>query len=228
MGAVVRPKLLTEIVLDHLRERIVSGVYALGSALSERQLAEELQVSKTPIRESLVQLKTEGLVTIVPQKGAYVFTLSAREVAQICEYRMAIEGAALKLALQRDRKGLADDIGRIVGEMRIAHGDNRIKDYLALDTEFHATFFEHCGNDYLRQSHDRYEGKIAALRTHLSYKPMHTMLSLAEHIAFCELFIDGAETEIIKVLEAHIGRTRDAYSASIEDIAEADALKSAG
>lgn len=228
MAALNRPKSLTETVLEHLREKIVSGDYALGSALSERQLAQEFEVSKTPIRESLVQLKTEGLVTIVPQKGAFVFTLSAQEVTQICEFRMAIEGAALKLALERDRSSLVNDIDRIVTEMEKTHGQGRIKDYLALDTEFHAVFFTHCGNHYLKDSYDRYVGKIAALRTHLSAKPLHTQLSLKEHISFRELFRSGSVAEIAKVLEAHIGRTRDTYAASIEDIAAADEIRSAG
>lgn len=223
-----RPKSLTETVLEHLRARIVSGDYALGSALSERQLAEELQVSKTPIRESLVQLKTEGLVTIVPQKGAYVFTLSAQEVTQICEFRMAIESAALSLALERNRQGLIDDTDRIVADMEAAHGQGLIKDYLALDTAFHAVFFKHCGNDYLQDSYDRYVGKIAALRTHLSNKPLHTQLSLKEHMAFRALFRNGSETEISTVLDAHIGRTRDAYAATIEDISAADEMRNAG
>lgn len=228
MPALNRPKSLTETVLEHLREQIVSGEYALGSALSERQLAADLQVSKTPIRESLVQLKTEGLVTIVPQKGAFVFTLSAPEVTQLCEFRMAIESAALKLSLEHDRDGLVADIDRIVSDMQRVHGQGRIRDYLALDTEFHAAFFRHCGNDYLEDSYNRYVGKIAALRTHLSTRPLHTQLSLKEHIALRDLFRSGSDADIAAVLESHIGRTRDTYAESVEDIAAADAVKKTG
>ncbi len=228
MAMLNRPKSLTETVLEHLRERIVSGEFALGSALSERQLAADLQVSKTPIRESLVQLKTEGLVTIVPQKGAFVFTLSAQEVSQICQFRMAIEGAALGLAIAHDRQGLIDDIDRIVSEMQQVHGRGEIKAYLALDTEFHAAIFRHCGNRYLEDSYSRYVGKIAALRTHLSTRPLHTQLSLKEHVAFRDIFRDGIDEDIAVVLEAHIGRTRDSYAASVEDIAAADAVKNTG
>jgi len=227
MPTLNRPKSLTETVLAHLRERIVSGEFELGYALSERQLAEELQVSKTPVRESLVQLKTEGLVTIVPHRGAFVFTLSASAVTQICEFRIAIEGSALKLALERDRKGLVDDIDCIVSNMQRTHAAGQIKEYLTLDTEFHATFFRHCGNHYLKESYDRYVGKIAALRTHLAVKPMHTKLSLQEHVAFRDIFRGGSNAKIEAVLEAHIGRTRDTYAASVEDIAAADAIKNA-
>ena len=223
-----RPKSLTETVLEHLRDQIVSGQYELGSALSERQLAEDLQVSKTPVRESLVQLKNEGHVTIVPQKGAFVFTLSAREVIEICEFRLAIESAALRLAIERNREGLVDDTATVVAEMELALAQGDTRAHLALDTKFHAAFFRHCGNHYIQDSYDRYVGKIAALRTHLAVKPMHTQLSMKEHVALVEIFRSGTEAEIDSVLKAHIGRTRETYSESVEDIAAADAMRTAG
>ena len=97
-----------------MRESIVSGDLELGSALSERALAEKLGVSKTPVREALAQLRVEGLVRIYPQRGAYVFTLSAREVIEICEFRQTLEAAALRLAVERHPKDLADELHAIV------------------------------------------------------------------------------------------------------------------
>lgn len=228
MAVIERPKSLTETVLEHLRDRIVSGEFALGCALSERQLAEELKVSKTPVRESLVQLRSEGLVTIRPQRGAFVFTLSAREVIEICEFRYAIESAALDLAITRNREALVDDIRKIVDQMKEARAKGNLKAYLKLDTEFHAAFFRHCDNHYLKDSYDRYSGKIAALRTHLAVKPMHTQLSFEEHQALRDVFAEGTWEEIKEILQAHIGRTKETYSESVEDIAAADAVKAAG
>src|SRR5690606_32899272 len=94
-----RPESLTESVIKRLRAAIVSGDFALGQPLSERQLAELLEVSKTPVREALAQLRLEGLVRIQPQRGALVFTLSQREVVEICELRQALEASALRRAM---------------------------------------------------------------------------------------------------------------------------------
>jgi DNA-binding GntR family transcriptional regulator len=228
MDAIERPKSLTETVLAHLRRRIVSGELALGAALSERALAESLKVSKTPVREALAQLRSEGLVTILPQRGAYVFTLSAREVVEICEFRLAIETAALRLALERDREGLADAIARIVEAMAAARreGDQRL--YLARDTEFHGALFRHCGNRCLDDSYARYAGKIAALRTHLAVKPQHTRLSFEEHGRLRDAIAAGSLADAEAILRAHIGRTRDSYAVEIEDIAAADRVSQAG
>lgn len=224
MTTIERPKSLSQTVLEHLREQIISGDFELGSALSERQLAEALKVSKTPVREALVQLKSEGLVTILPQRGAFVFTLSAREVIEMCEFRLAIETTALKFAIERNREQLVEDISTIVALMQKASEQQDIKEYLRLDTEFHAAFFRHCGNQYIKDSYARYVGKIAALRTHLAAKPMHTKLSLDEHIHLCAALRDGTQAEIDQILVAHIGRTRQTYSEGVEDIANADAL----
>lgn len=228
MEAIQRPKSLTETVLDHLRQQIVTGDLNLGAALSERALAERLKVSKTPVREALAQLRTEGLVRIVPQSGAYVFTLSAREVIEMCEFRLAIEGAALRLAWDRNRTALADDIAEIVADMARVQKAGDTRAYLGLDTEFHAAFFRHCDNQYLSDSYARYVGKIAALRTHLAVKPLHTKLSFEEHKRMRDIFRNGDFTDAEVVLGAHIGRTRETYAEEIEDIAAADSVSDAG
>ena len=224
MPAIERPKSLTETVLLHLREQIIQGDLELGSALPERQLAKELMVSKTPVREALAQLRSEGLVRIIPQRGAYVFTLSAREVVEICEFRLAIESSALALAIERNRGPLAEDLTALVDEMRLAQAAGDMRAYLRLDTAFHAAFFKHCGNQYLRDSYDRYVGKIAALRTHLAVKPMHTKLSFQEHVLILDRVRTNTVTAVLGILKAHIGRTRETYAEEVEDIAAADSL----
>ena len=94
--------------------------------------------------------------------------------------------------------------------------------YLELDTRYHATFFEHCGNRYLRECYERNVGRIAALRTHLAAKPLHTKLSFQEHRQMLETIGKGDIAATLTILDAHISRTRETYSAEIEDIAAAD------
>jgi DNA-binding GntR family transcriptional regulator len=82
-----RPKSLTELVKDHVRSRITNGELMMGEALSENVLAAQLGISKTPVREALLQLKLEGLVDIQPQRGSFVFSLAPEEAAEMCQYR---------------------------------------------------------------------------------------------------------------------------------------------
>ncbi len=218
-----KPKSLTESVLEHLRSEIVTGKLELGAAISERQLAAELNVSKTPVREALAQLRNEGLVNVAPRKGAYVFSLSAREVIEICDFRMAIETAALKLALERNPDAFIADNAQIVDEMKLKNSEGDIPTYLALDTDFHNAAFRHCDNGYLRDSFERYSGKIAALRTHLASKPQHTDLSFEEHVELLEAFRSRKIDDVNETLLRHIGRTKNSYEETVDDIAIADA-----
>ena len=214
--ALERPKSLRELALEHLRNSIIDGSLKMGQVLSERKISEELGVSKSPVREALAQLRDEGLVSIEPQKGARVFSLSETEVTQICDFRQAIEIAAFELALSRDPSRLAGDMERVVKEMGRERAKGNEKEYLALDTSFHHLIFEHAGNDYLTASYTRYIGKIAALRTHLAKLPQHTNLSFDEHQKIAIAVHHGDMTKIKSLLTEHIDRTRQAYkSASI-------------
>lgn len=211
-----RPKSLRELALEYLRGRIVDGTLQMGQILSERTISEELGVSKSPVREALAQLKDEGLVHIEPQKGARVFSLTQDEVAQICDFRLAIEGAAFELALQRDPKGLAQNMQKIVDLMTKERKSGDEKAYLSLDDDFHHVVFEHAGNDYLTASYARYAGKISALRTLLSQLPTHTDLSYEEHRSIAKAVGDGNLQNIKDLLSEHIDRTRQAYNKAKE------------
>lgn len=221
MQEIERPPSLTQLVTEHVRRLIVRGEVPLGAALSERGISAELKVSKTPVREALAQLRNEGLVTIVPQSGVRVFTLSVREVREICAFRRPLEKAALELAMAHDPGGLLEDLGAIVARMRAALEAGQVTAYLDLDTAFHLAFFAHCGNGYLASAYGLYAGKIAALRTHLAQKPQHTALSMAEHAEILAAVRQGETQALIEVLDRHIGRTQETYEIGVEDISVA-------
>jgi DNA-binding GntR family transcriptional regulator len=116
----VRPKSLTELVVDELRTRIIDGRLRLGEALSENTLAAELGISKTPVREALLQLKLERLVDVSPQRGTYVFRLAADEVVMISELREILETAAARGAVERSHGALVARMSEIYSAMRAA------------------------------------------------------------------------------------------------------------
>lgn len=222
MAEIERPKSLTTIVTDYVRNLIINGDLSLGATLSERSIADDLKVSKTPVREALAQLRNEGLVSIVPQSGVRVFTLSAREVREICAFRITLEIAAIELALKLNPKALLEDLEQILAKMYEAMNVNDLREYLHLDTIFHLTFFEHCQNKYLQNAYSLYSGKIAALRTHLAQKPKHTILSLNEHEYIVTAVANKNLEKLLEILRQHIARTQETYEISIEDIARAD------
>lgn len=222
MLRIPRPQSLTEIAVEQIRRAIVAGDLALGERLSEAELARQLGISKTPVREALQQLRIEGLVRVVPQSGTFVFTLSAGEVHELCEVRLALEHTALGLALARARAGLAEVLEAIVRAMREARARDDTRRYLELDTRYHEAFFAHAQNTLLAEIHGRLIGRIAALRTHLAQKPDHTSRSMEEHEAMLAAIRAGDDATLRGLLDRHIGRTRATYAANIADIAAAD------
>lgn len=225
MTPITRPQSLTDAVLERLRYEIVSGKLKLGQMLSERVLAEKLGVSKSPVREALAQLRLEGLVRIVPQRGAFVFTLSSEGVRQICEFRRMLERTALTLALEREPETLARTWAAIVVEMGHAREAMDDRRYLDADTTFHTTLFDLCGNDYISGAYNLHLGKIAALRTHLSVKPQHTELSFQEHGEMAAAITRGDLAQTLAILDTHIDRSKATYATGVTDIAEADAAE---
>lgn len=222
MRPLERPESLTEKAVKRVRAAIVSGDFELGQPLSERQLAAMLAISKTPVREALAQLRREGLVRILPQRGATVFTLSQQEVVEICELRQALEASALKAAIERNPRRFADALATIVQRMAKARDRGDLKGYLEEDTAFHLAFFAHCGNALMAQNYGLFVGKIAALRTHLAHKPQHTELSFQEHEVMREAVARRDAARALAVLDVHIARTKETYSEGVTDIAAAD------
>ena len=224
VSLIERPASLAEIALRQIRTAISEGTLPLGSALSEGQLAASLGISKTPVREALAQLRMEGLVTIVPQSGTFVFTLSATEVVEICELRQTLEAAALRLAIERNRAGLVAGLAEACAKMDEARAAGDERTYLRLDSAFHEQFFANCSNRYFADAYGRIVPKVAALRTHLATRPDHTRMSYEEHKQILDAVRREREDEVMAILDRHIDRTRSAYTRNIEDIAAADSV----
>jgi len=148
-----RPLLLTDIVCERVRTAIVQGELKLGEQVSEAQLATWLGVSKTPVRESLLRLKSEGLVDIQPQRGSFVFRPDAKQVNQLCLYRAMTETAALRSAMENNRADLLNGMKDCVDEMHQAEAIADLKALARIDMEFHNQFFLHCDDPYIRSGY---------------------------------------------------------------------------
>lgn len=159
-----RPQSLTDLAQDRIRDAIVSGELKLGEQVSEAQLAQRMGISKTPVREALVRLKMEGLVEIHPQRGTFVFRLSAEEVRQMCRYRAMVETQALREAAEHNSAALRSGLRACLAEMQAAEAQGDIKRLAYIDMDFHCQFLQHCPNAYLKASYNLIRFQLIALR----------------------------------------------------------------
>ncbi|MGN6584998.1 MAG: GntR family transcriptional regulator, partial [Rhizobiaceae bacterium] len=141
-----------------LRNAIIEGRLKLGEQLSVIRLSKMLGISKTPVREALMQLKREGLVQIDPQRGTSIFRIEDREIDQIAGFRRLLETEAARLLFAGDRKLVLRRMTQLLEAMERAIGREAFQTYRRLDADFHMALIEGAGNPYLISAY----GLIAA------------------------------------------------------------------
>ena len=142
-------KPLREVVFENMRKAIIEGVLKPGERLMEIQLSEQLGVSRTPIREAIRMLELEGLVVMLPRKGAYVANISKKDLMAILEVRVGLEGLAAYCATDRMTEDHIRMLEIISKDLEEAVYKNDVETMLAKDEEFHTLIFEATGNKRL-------------------------------------------------------------------------------
>ncbi|NLW58756.1 MAG: GntR family transcriptional regulator [Firmicutes bacterium] len=174
-------KPLRELVFETLREAIIKGQLAPGERLMELQLAEELGVSRTPIREAIRKLELEGLVLMVPRKGAYVATFSMKDVVEVFEIRGALEGLAAALAAERITDEELEELQRQLVKSSELIEQADLNGMVEVDTGFHQILYQASRNQRLAQIINNLRDQIQRFRqTSLSY-PGRMKSALEEH-----------------------------------------------
>jgi DNA-binding GntR family transcriptional regulator len=212
-----RPRSLTATVTDRLRQAIIDSELPLGSELSEVGLAAKLGVSRTPVREALSLLQLQGMVTIVPQKGSYVFFPTEQDIIDICEYRIVIELRAVSFSIARQRDATLAMLRQAFSLMEAARVRADPVGYSRADTLFHEAFIRNCRNRYLQEGYALAAGPIATLRTHLS-APLAGVQerSFVEHRQIAEAFERGDVVSLESTLIRHILGTRESYLTALQ------------
>jgi DNA-binding GntR family transcriptional regulator len=212
-----RRRSLASDVLELLRAAIMNGEFALGEALSEESLASKLQVSRTPVREALNMLNFQGLVTIVPQKGTFVFCPSTQDVTDLCELRATLELKAVELALERAPEATATELKTAVESMAQAQVDADPAAYARADNQFHTAFLTHCGNNYIAAAYVLVSGQVAALRAHLAaHVSGEPARSFAEHKELIDVWEKRDIGRVREILTNHIMRTLENYLKAVK------------
>jgi DNA-binding GntR family transcriptional regulator len=127
-----------DLVADAIRAAILRGTFKPGEKLDQQQVSDDLGVSRSPVREALRTLAAEGLVTLIPNRGAMVTERSLQELDELQFIRRMLEGAAARRAAPR-----MDDqrLESLAAMLERADQTNDVEDILALNNEFHATIY---------------------------------------------------------------------------------------
>lgn len=201
-----------ELVTNRLREAITSGVLPPGTRLNQVELAERLGVSRMPVREALRRLEAEGLVILQPYRGAVVAGLSERELQEIYEMRIALEGLALRVALPQTGAATVEQMEDVLRRMDQEPDSDA---WLALNAEFHDLLYagadrplllEHI--DSLRNKSDRFLRLFAAKRDRTAH-------AQEEHWAILGAYRDRDVDRACRLLQEHLQSTITSLSETL-------------
>lgn len=207
-----RPVTATQHVVGRLREAILSGELASGTQLRQEEIAGALGVSRTPVRESLRILETEGWLVFVPHRGAVVASLSGEEAREIFDMRLALEALALQRSVPRlGAAALAEAEAAIVA----MDGESDVARWVELNRRFHLALYVGAGPRLRAAILGLYDAVDRYLRVELVALD-NAAESQAEHRAILAACRAGDTAGALALYEAHIAEAGADLAAAIE------------
>jgi DNA-binding GntR family transcriptional regulator len=187
-------KSLREQVYDHLRLLMSRGEIQPGAFINQDELAARLGVSRTPLRDALLQLEAEGFVAILPRRGVRVETLTVEDVRHMYEVVGALEGAAVLSAFPSLGRSELAALRRLNREMRTALLAEDFDRYYDANLAFHDVFLDRCGNEQLVRIVRRLKQRLYDWPRRRGFVKEWELASLEEHAAFARLVAEGDAT----------------------------------
>lgn len=200
---------LRDVVFNTLRRAILRGELKPGERLMEIQLANKLGVSRTPIREAIRKLELEGLVLMIPRKGAEVAEITEKNLRDVLEVRCALEELAVQLACDRIDKSRLEDLYAAAERFRATLDCDDITKIAQADEAFHDVIFTATGNERLIQLLNNLREQMYRYRIeYLKKKECYPQL-LDEHEAIMEAIKGKDKIKATQITGQHINNQVD-------------------
>ena len=203
-------QVLHQEVAVRLRQRIVEGQIAPGAKLNERELSEVLKVSRTPLREAIKMLAAEGLVELLPNRGAVAAQLSEQDIVDTFEVIAGLEGQAGELAAQRIGDAELAEIRALHYEMLAAYTRRDLPTYYRINAQIHTRINAAAGNRVLTQTWATVNARLQALRFRSNFDEEKWKRAVKEHEKMVELLAARDGAALRTLLVTHLLNKRDA------------------
>ena len=191
-------------VFSKIREDILSGKYKEHEELKEVAIGEEMGVSRTPVREAFRQLELEGLIQIIPNRGAYVTGISAKDVRDIYMIRSRLEGLCARWATANITKEQLDEMEENVYLAEFHAGKGHLDQITELDNRFHHIMYEACNSKMLEHLLVDYHQYVQRVRQETLSTVNRSTESNKEHRALMEAIKAGNADLAEKLAHEHM------------------------
>ena len=213
-------KPLRDVVFETLRDAIITQVLKPGERLMEIQLADEMGVSRTPVREAIRKLELEGLVVMVPRKGAYVAGVSMKDIHEVYEVRAALEMLAVSLAAERITDEELDALERQVlreSEAEANADEHSLDNIIYIDSSFHDIIYQAAHNQRLVQFVNILQEQLQRFRAASLSRPGRSKTALEEHKQIVEALAERNGELAAKLAKEHIDNAESAMISGMEE-----------
>lgn len=191
-----------------LRDKILNEDYEAGQKLNEVALSKELNISRTPIREALKQLELEGLVKSIPNKGVYVLGFSPRDIDDMLEIRLVLEGLSIQLAIDHISEAELEKIKEIYDLLEFYAKKNDQEKFTEINIEFHEAIYRGTHSQYFEQLLSDINYYIHVTSRHSIRQPDRLLPAAQEHKEILEA-IEKRDKELAKEkIQKHIRKTQ--------------------
>jgi DNA-binding GntR family transcriptional regulator len=199
-GPLQRPKSLNEIAYEKLKNSILEGKLVAGEIYSELELARELGVSRTPVREALLKLAAENFVVLYSRRGMSVNYFSRRDIEDLFELRQAVEESIVSKLIENLDQGQLDGVRSIIAEQEECAKNNYDESlFLEIDRRFHLFLIESSGNRFMAQTYNNIRDYVIITARKALVKTGRVYEVINEHKAILDAL---CEKNIVKAKEA--------------------------
>ena len=199
---------LREVVCESLREAIRTGILKPGERIMEIQLAEELGVSRTPVREAIRKLELEGYVVMMPRRGTYVANMSIRDINEIFEIRTALESLSNGLAADHITDEELEHLQRLLVMIGGYIKEGNMEKIVETDIEFHDTMYHAARNNRLVGIISNLRDQLTRFRTLSMSYPGRLEATLEEHRLIVEAIAQGDRKAASRAAERHMKKKK--------------------
>jgi DNA-binding GntR family transcriptional regulator len=211
-----RPNLRDQIY-DIVKEMIVMREIKPDEKINEERLAERLRVSRTPIRETLCRLENEGIVKVIPRRGAFVIRQCKERVLEILQVREVLEGLLARLVAQnRDEKTLNKLRKSLERISAVPEEDCNLMKYTNADIEFHNILIEASNNELLQNMMGIVNSHLQIVRLRTVVIPGRARKTVEEHYMVLEAIEKGNPSSAEKLMRKHIESVRNSAIKNID------------
>jgi DNA-binding GntR family transcriptional regulator len=187
-----------------LKTEIIKGSLKPGTKLSEGKIAEQMGVSRTPVREAIRELAAEGFVKISPNQGVVISNISIEDIQEVLQIRSVLEGLAARLAATKITREKIKELESFNKNMEKFISKDDILNFIKESEKFHVLILDICGNNRLVQIRKNLDDQIHRYRSISLNVPRRPKYALEEHKKITEALKQGDLTKADELSKMHI------------------------